>query len=157
MAKGEKKENLALKILLAVGLSVTALLVLFLILSYTSALDTFLVERAVGTYKFDSMHTEEDGVRKTINKGENYFLGYYAIELTEDYATLELNKDGTFQFNASLFGGTEGTFFTGTWTRHIDKIILSCTNGEEKIYTTNKSRIILVEDGIELVLIKQGI
>lgn len=157
MAKGQKKECTALRIVLIIGLSFTVLLIGCLILSYTSALDTFLIERAVGTYKFDSIHTEEDGVSKTINKGENYYLGFYAIELTEDYAALTLNKDGTFQFTASLFGGTEETFFSGTWSRDMDKIILSCTNGEEKIYVTNKNRIILNEDGVELVLLKQGI
>ena len=103
---------------------------------------------AVGVYKFKSMSQTQGGTEMSFEVGEKY-MGM--ITLTEDFATLELNSDGTAKLTIS-YGGSQTT--KGTWTQNGSTIELTM-NGSTTTAQIGFGTITIDNGGGKLVLVKK--
>ncbi len=96
-----------------------------------------------GTYKFESMSYSVGGLEISIKAGQEY-LG---VTVTEDFAVLELKKDGTGIFTS------QGESTEMTWEKDGDIIKLTA-DGETVEVKIDGDKLILEVDGTKLVLVK---
>ena len=96
-----------------------------------------------GTYKFDSLSYAESGMAVEIKAGEK-FLG---VTITEDFMTLQLNKDGT---GVISFQGESSEL---TWVKEGD-VIKIIANGEPQEFKMDGNKLSINIDGTLLILKK---
>ena len=96
-----------------------------------------------GTYKFDSLSYSESGISVEVKAGEK-FMG---VTITEDFMTLQLNKDGT---GILSFQG-ESTQLT--WVKENNAIKIT-SNGEIQEFKIDGNKLSITIDGTLLILKK---
>lgn len=96
-----------------------------------------------GTYKFESLHYEQNGVVIDVTAGEE-FMG---VTFTEDFMILKLNDDGTGEI---VFQGETTPI---TWVKE-DKVVKVTAEGEVEEFTISGNKLTVSMDGAELVLKK---
>ena len=102
-----------------------------------------------GTYKFDSLSYQQDGVTVEIKAGEK-FMGLYIIE--EDFATITLNEDGTARMNISI----EATVGKGTWEKGENNTVYITDNlgDREECFCNGRTlEFYMIEDGIVMQMV----
>ncbi len=101
-----------------------------------------------GTYKFKKLSYQESGMTIELEAGEK-FMGM--ITLSEDFAVLTLNADGSAVMTMKANGEETST---GTWTKAEDgKIVLDFT-GEAQTVSCDGKKIEIETEGVKLVLEK---
>ena len=122
----------------------------FVFTSSCSVLESLgLGAKIEGTYKFDSLSYQQDGVTVEIKAGEK-FLGLYIIE--EDFAVITLNEDGTATMNIS----TEATVEQGTWEKGDNNTVYitdSLGDREECFCNGRTLEFFMIEDGIVMQMV----
>ena len=101
-----------------------------------------------GTYKFAKLSYQQGGMTIEVEAGEE-FMGM--MTLSEDYAILTLNEDGSAEMtmNAAV-----SQTVTGTWEKVEDGKIALTFEGDTETVTCNGKKIEMESDGMKLVLKK---
>lgn len=96
-----------------------------------------------GTYKFYRLNYEENGMVVDVKAGES-FMG---VTITENFMTLQLNKDGTGIISA------QGEVSQITWVKEGD-VIKVASNGEVQEFRKSGNKLTISVDGGTIVLKK---
>ncbi len=101
-----------------------------------------------GTYKFKKLSYQQGGMTVELEAGEE-FMGM--MTLSEDYAVLTLNEDGSAEMtiNANIT-----QTLTGTWEKVESGEIALTFEGETEMATCDGKKIEMESDGMLLVLKK---
>ncbi len=124
------------------------LLLFICVIATFSLLLTACGGKVEGTYKFKTLSYQEGGMTIELEAGEK-FMGM--ITLTEDFAVLTLNADGSAVMTMKADG--EETSI-GTWTKAEKGKIVLTFDGESQTVACDGKKIEIETDGVKAVLKK---
>ncbi|MDY6023475.1 MAG: hypothetical protein SPJ19_01530 [Candidatus Borkfalkiaceae bacterium] len=124
------------------------LLLFICVIATFSLLLTACGGKVEGTYKFKTLSYQEGGMTIELEAGEK-FMGM--ITLTEDFAVLTLNADGSAVMTMKADG--EETSI-GTWTKAEKGKIVLTFDGESQTVACDGKKIEIETDGVKVVLKK---
>lgn len=101
-----------------------------------------------GTYKFQKMTYQQGGMTMELEAGEE-FMGM--LTLSEDFAVLTLNEDGSAEM--TINAGVEQTV-TGTWEKVENGQVAITLDGDTETVNCDGVTIQIEEEGMLLVLAK---
>jgi hypothetical protein len=102
-----------------------------------------------GTYKFKKLTYQEGGMSIELEVGEK-FMGM--MTLSEDFAKITLNQDGTVV--ATIQAGEEAETSTGTWVKAETGKIALTFNGKTETCDCDGKTLSMEVNGMKLVLEK---